>query len=48
MIYSPFVAGRSAACWAARVGEAERAAFRSRHGDLMPDQALWSPRHPRV
>jgi hypothetical protein len=48
VIYSPFVAGHSATPWAARVGDAERAAFRARHGDLMPDDALWSPRHSRV
>jgi hypothetical protein len=43
VVYSPFLIGRSAADWDTRVGEPERAAFRARHGDLMPDRALRSP-----
>jgi hypothetical protein len=48
VIYSPFVIGSSAEDWDMRVGDPERVAFRSRHGDLMPDLALRSPRFSDV
>ena len=46
VIYTPFLTGRLIGADAPPVGAAEHAAFRTRHGDLMPDRALWSPRHP--
>jgi hypothetical protein len=48
VVYSPYLIGRSAADWDALVDEAERAVFRLRHGDLMPDAALPSARLSQV